>query len=374
MTKKRIVEQAVAQIEDRSTKRQIEAAKLLTNALSGDVRAKMMLQEGISTSDIPTLLEPAINVIFLAQYAEEPVVWDQIADTYETPDFGPIRFGDFQVDPSALKDSMGEEFIEGGLPRVNEYEEYPAIPFVTTELDKEFVNKYGVRARMSWESLRRTGNFDMIGQFTSAFARYAARQEDIVLAKLFVGTDGNVNPAWASKALAGHPAMSLKALEDALKASREQRVNGNRVIAPNYKLIYGTALTSTVANLFSIQTLERTDDNGVYTINASTFTSPYTPIEFPTLDLVSGGQTDDFWFVVPDGGPRPHFWEVFLQGARTPLISIKDSGHFALTGGDVPAREGSFEEDDVQTRVRHLVDAVLVTSDGFVYSDGSNGS
>ena len=103
----KVVEQEIARIEERSTKRQIEAAKLLTNALGGDLRAKVMLQEGISSSDIPTVLEPAINVIFLAQYAAEQNVWNLIADEYMADNFGVIRFGDFQVDPSALKSTTG---------------------------------------------------------------------------------------------------------------------------------------------------------------------------------------------------------------------------------------------------------------------------
>jgi len=91
MNKIQVVEQAIAKIEDNSTKRQMEAAKLLVNASSGDLRAKTMLQEGISSSDIPTVLEPAINVIFLAQYAAEQNVWDQIADEYQAPNFGMVN-------------------------------------------------------------------------------------------------------------------------------------------------------------------------------------------------------------------------------------------------------------------------------------------
>ena len=374
MANMRIVEQEIAKLEERSTKRQIEAAKLLTNALSGDLRARVMLQECISSSDIPTVLEPAINVIFLAQYAAEPVVWNQIADEYQAENFGPIRFGDFQVDPSKLTGKMGEEFIEGGLPVVGEYEEYPAVPFVTTQLDRELDKKHGIRARMSWESLRRTGNFDMIPQFTQAFARYAARQEDIALAKLFVNSDGTVGSAFTGKGLSGNPALTIDSLEAALVQSREARVGGNRVIAPSYRLVYGTGLGSTVAQLFSLQSIERTVGNDVQVFNPGRITGPYSPIEFTALDTVSGGQTDDFWFVVPQVTARPYFWEVFLQGARTPLISIKDTGHFSLGGGEVPFREGSFHEDDVQTRIRHVVDAFVVTNDGFVYSDGTAGS
>jgi hypothetical protein len=374
MANKQLVEQEIARIEERASKRQIEAAKLLTNALSGDLKAKVMLQEGISSSDIPTVLEPAINVIFLAQYAAEQVVWDQIADTYEAPNFGVIRFGDFQVDPSALLDGSGEEFIEGGLPRVGEYEEYPAVPFVTEQLDRELDKKYGIRARMSWESLRRTGNFDILGQMTSKFAQYAARQEDIALAKLFVKTDGTVGEGFTGKGITGNPTLNLDALEAAMEQSRTDKVGGNRVIAPRYKLVYGTSLAMTVRELFAIQQIEREVGNETRILNPSFITSPFNPIEFNALDTVSGGQTDGFWFVIPELTTRPYFWEVFLQGARTPLISIKDNGHFSLAGGDVPVRDGSFDEDDVQTRIRHVVDAFVITRDGLRYSDGTAGS
>lgn len=370
----KVVEQEIARIEERSTKRQIEAAKLLTNAMAGDLRAKTMLQEGISSSDIPTVLEPAINVIFLAQYAAEPVVWNQIADEYQAENFGTIRFGDFQVDPSALVDNVGEEFIDGGLPRVGEYEEYPAVPFTTTQLDRDFDKKYGIRARMSWESLRRIGNFDMLGRMTQKFAQYAARQEDLALAKLFVTTGGAVGTGFSGKGLAGNPALSLDALEDAMADSRTDTVGGNRVIANNYKLVYGTSLAMTVRNLFAIQQIERTVGAETQILNPSFITSPFTPIEFNALDTVSGGTTDSWWFVIPDLTVRPYFWEVFLQGARTPLISIKDNGHFSLAGGEVPVRDGSFDEDDIQTRIRHVVDAFVITNDGLRYSEGTAGS
>ncbi len=371
MTKIQVVEQAIAKLEESSTKRQIEAAKLLTNAMSGDLRAKVMLQEGISSSDIPTVLEPAINVIFLAQYAAEQNVWDQIADEYQAPNFGIIRFGDFQVDPSALLSGEGEEFINGGLPRVGEFEEYPAVPFTTTQLDKDFDGKYGVRARMSWESLRRTGDFDMIGRMTQKFAEYAARQEDLELAKLFVTSGGSVGTGFSGKGLSGNPALSLDALETAMADSRTDTVGGNRVIANNYKLVYGTALAMTVRELFSLSQIERVSGDETSILNPSFITSPFTPIEFNALDTVSGGQTDPFYFVIPDLTTRPYFWEVFLQGNRTPVISVKDNGHFALAGGELPVRDGSFDEDDVQTRIRHVVQAFNITQDGLRYSDGS---
>lgn len=375
MTKMQFVEQAVARIEEKATDRQKEATKLLVEALSGDVSAKIHLMEGISTSDIPTLLTPAINVMFLAKYAAQPAVWDQIAQEYMVPSFGEIKFGDFNIDPSALIANDGDDYVAGGLPVVGEYDEYPAVQFTTTALNKSIDRKRGVRARMSWESLRKVGNFDMIGRFTDAFAQYAAKQEDIALAKLFVTTGGNVGSDWTGKDIAGMPALTANgyaALGAALAASRAQTVDGVPVSATTYKLIYGAALAPTVDQLLSINTIQITDQNGVYDVSASLVTGKFRPIEFATMDLVSGGTTDGFWFVLPEGQLRPQFLEVFLEGMRTPMISVKDSGQFLLSGGPVPVREGSFDEDDIQTRVRHVVDAVAVDLSGAVYSDGTD--
>jgi hypothetical protein len=371
MSKIQFVEQQIAQIEERSTKRQKEAAKLFFAATSGDLRAKLMLQEGISSSDIPTVLQPTINLTFLAQYAQQAQVWDQIATEYMVEDFGPIKFADFQIDPSSLVGGGGSEYFAGGLPVVGEYDEYPAVKFTASQLDKSIDRKRGVRARLSWESLRKVGNFDIITRFTEAFAQYAAQQEDYALANQFVTSAGAAAAPWAGKSLAANPVLSLEALELALKTSRLAKVNGRPVTASSYKLIHGSALTTTVANLKSITTIRRTDVNGTYDINAGVITSPFNPIEFPSLDIISAGTTDAFWFVVPENTPRPSFLEVFLMGERTPLISIKDSGHMSLGGGEIPVREGSFDEDDVQTRVRHVVEAVAVDLSGSVYSNGT---
>jgi len=374
-----IVENAISQIEENTTKRQAEAAKLYFAATSGDVRAKVMLQEGISSSDIPTLLQPAIQVQFLAQYAAIPVAWDQIAQEYTVDNFGPIKFGDFQVDPSSLIANNGEEFISGGLPVVGEYDEYPAVKFTTSSTDKSIDRKRGVRARLSWESLRRVGNFDIIGQFTQQFALYAAQQEDITLARLFTTTAGAVGSAFSGKGLAANSQLgtavnapiTLTAIDAALAQSRAARVNGRPIGASTYKLIHGAGLSTTVNQLLSIQEVRRTVGSDLLTINAGITTGPLRNIEFNSLDVVSGNTIDKWWFIVPETNVRPQFLEVFLSGERTPVISIKDSGHMSLAGGEVPVREGSFEEDDIQTRVRHVVEAVNVTNDGFVYSTGA---
>ena len=377
-----LVENAIARIEENTTKRQMEAAKLYFAAKEGDVRARVTLQEGISTSDVPTLLQPAINVEFLSKYAVQPTVWNQIAEEKQLEFNTEYKFGNFTVDASALKNVDGSTHTAGGLPVVPEYAEYPAVKFTTSSSSMTLTNKKGIRARLSWEALRKSGNFDMINEFTSYFAVAAAREEDFVLAKQFVTSGGAAATPWSGKGISGNPSLSgdvntaLKALGDAKQASRLFKVDGNPIAVNQWKLVYGTGLSASVDQLFNLQGVShrQTISDGTidFGVNPGVYTGGITPVEFPALDTVSGGTTNNWWFLVPVNSVRPNFYEFFLLGERAPLISIKDSGHMSLAGGDVPVREGSFDEDDIQTRVRHLVEAGTMNSDGFQYSTGAN--
>jgi len=371
-TRKQIIENAVGRIEESATKRQIEASKLYVGAKQGDIKAAHKLSEGISTSDIPTLLEPAVNIEFLAKYAQEPTVWDQIADPYESRTLGGISFGDFDFDTSELPPTNdGDAYVGAGLPGVAEYGEYPAVKFTTEQLAAE-LRKNGVRLRVSWESLIKTGDFDMISRSTSAFARYAAEQEDITLAKQFVTPAGAINAAFTN--LSGNAALTLESLAAAKTLSRQATVGGRRVNAREFALVTGGALSDQASQILGINRVQRTDVGGdVYDISPAN--GDVRPVNFWALDQVGGfatpGATDDYWFLVPQGTARPAFLEVFLEGHRAPEISIKDSGHFYIGGGEVPARNGSFREDDVETRARHVVQATLFEAAGIVESDGS---
>lgn len=376
MNKQTLVENAIAKIEDRTTKRQMEAAKLLFAAREGDTMARAKLQEGISTSDVPTLLEPAINVEFLAKYAAQPTVWNQIAQEKQIEFGTEYKFGNFTIDASTLKGKSGKEHTVGGLPVVPEYSEYPAVKFATSESSITLEDKKGIRARLSWEALRKSGNFDLISQFTDYFAVASAQEEDFVLARQFVTSAGAAAASWTGKNLTGNPTLTgdvdaaLQALGDAKQISRQSKVDGNPIGVSQWKLVYGTGLSATVDKLFNLTGVRNVAGDVQYDVNPAVYTGGIRPIEFASLDTISGGVTDEFWFLVPVNPVRPNFHEFFLNGERTPLISIKDSGHMSLAGGEVPVREGSFDEDDIQTRVRHLVEAGTMNTDGFVFSTG----
>jgi hypothetical protein len=366
MDRKLLVENAIADIDRSATDRQREAGAHYLKALSGSMQSRHWLQEGIATSDIPELLAPAINVQFLAQYAEYPTVWQEIVgDTINSPTLGGVEFGDFNFSADDLKGVHdGDTFTGYGLPGVAEYGEYPAANFETRELEAE-LRKNGIRLRVSWESLVKLGNFDMIGRATRWFARKASEQEDAALAKQFVSTAGVINTGFTT--VTGNPALSLAGLETAVAQSSAAQVGGAPLGATSWKLVVPPALAQTARDVLSITRIERTDGSDVYDITPNT--GGVSSVVFNALTAVGGLQNE--WFLVPQGTANPAFVEIFLEGYRTPLISIQDSGHFSLGGGAVPAREGSFEIDDVSTRARHVVGAATVELAGVMASNPS---
>lgn len=374
--RKGYVEKTIARIEEKATDRQVEAGKRLLAAIyEDDMKSKHWLQEGISTSDVPSLLQPSLNVIFLTQYRDYPTVWQEIAEEFTAPASsikGGVQWGGFEYDDSALQgDHDGDTFVGMGLPGVGEYDEYPAVSFVSETLSAE-VRKGGERVRFSWEAGLATGEFDWIPRATAFFARNASEQEDVALAKQFTAVDGTINTDFTT--ITANPALTVPGLEAAVGQGAEVTVAGRPLGAQRWRLVVTPALSATAANVLSVTQVQQESTIGgdTYTFNRGTTYGNVGLTVFNALAAVGNyttpGEINDYWFLVPQGTVRPAFLEVFLRGYRTPLITVKDSGHFTLGGGAVPAREGNFEVDDVETRIRHVVGAAAFATDGVLYS------
>lgn len=374
MDRKLLIENAIADLDRKASTRQREAGELYLRARTGDMAAKHKLIEGISTSDLPAMLAPAINVEFLANYAQHPTVWQSIVDeVIDSPTLGNIEFGGFDFSTQdLLGDHDGDTYVGMGLPGVGEYGEYSAINFTTEQLTAE-LRKNGVRLRVSFEALINSGRIDMISRATTAFARYASEQEDVKLAKEFVSTAGVINSAFTT--IDTNPVLSLEALQNAKAQGAGITVGGRPAAPASWTLVTTPGLSETAANLLSITQVRRTDASTGDEYDTTTGLGNVNAVSFAALASVGNytapGTVDDNWFLVGRGGARPAFAEVFLEGYRTPLISIRDSGHFSLGGGTVPSREGGFEVDDVETRGRHIVGAATIAPEIVLASDGS---
>lgn len=365
--RKLMLENALESVKRNSNERQIESAKLLFRSLEGDRKAGRQLAEAISTSDIPSFMTPAVNAIFLAEFADTPVMWNQIADEYRTDRFQNIEWYGFDFDPSALEgDSDGDEYIGYGLPGVAELGDYPATSFATETLTGD-LRKFGIRIRMSFETSLKTGSFEWLPRAARQLARWAAEQEDVALAKEFVSTAGVINAAFTDAP--SNPVLSLAALEAAILQSQAVEVNGRRTNASSFQLVTGYGLSLTARQILNTTQIERTEGTDVLIQNPTLSGVSYTA--WDALDKVGGAPVANDWFLVPRGTARPAFLELFHEDYSAPLVSLKDPRHFSVSGGSLQPLDGSFEVDDVEARVRHIVGATALTPSIVVASNGT---
>jgi hypothetical protein len=327
------------------------AAEVLQGALSGDKRDQNRLVEGISTSDYPTLLAPALNQILLNEYEAQPVIWDQIASRETVDDFRPEEYltADWdKTDPDIEAKTAGETHFPGALPRVPEYGEYSRIRFSASGQNLQ-TKKNGVALQISWEAIVNDRRFSLLRRVPGEFGRRAKEQEDVEIVRLLTDTalwTGDF--LWsAATATAG---LTLGHLEAAFQRIAD---TGYGYLAPSYKLVVPNALELTARNILSITQV--TEVQGAGTANEIRLDRG-NPVAGKISGIVAtdkytalGGASDD-WFLIPDVGskPNPALANVFLAGHESPEVFVKRTTFSA-------PEDGAFENDDWESKVRHVV-------------------
>jgi hypothetical protein len=360
------------------TPRQLEAAKLLEGALRGDRMDKIKLQEGIATSDLPELLVPTLNKVLLEEYEATPKVWDQFATQLVVDDFRPVTFQALKYD-DAGEDNQGDTFREGSLPTVGEYDEYPTAGWFSVTEQTMQVKKAGQRIRFSWESIVNDGQIGLLERLPVELALKAAGKEDEEVTKQLVATGGLNTTNFKSgnqNLLSGNPALSLESLEDAIEAANLQTYNGRQITAvTQFALVIPRALEMTARKILAVQEVRsETTAGGVATttISGNPIGSQVTIVVNDWLTKINSG-AGAYWFLIPVPGQQlnPAVALGFLRGYETPELRIKSNGGLYLGGGEVPAREGSFDNDDWEMRIRHIATGGFIVPAGTIASTGA---
>lgn len=348
--------------------RQFEAAKILSEALHGDRLAQNKLVEGISTSDYPTLLNPALNQIVLNNYAEQPKIWNQWASKETVDDFRPQEFLQMQwdgTDPDVEPRTNGKDHFPGGLALIPEYGEYPVIRFSASGQNIS-VEKNGVQIKLSWESIVNDRRFDLLRRIPAEFGKRAAVTEDVEATRPLLDTD-NFSAA-NQNVLSGNPALSMESLKAAFDAIAQQRYNGNKVTATGpYKLVVPEELEMTAREILAVQTIETVTTDGTTeqrTVSGNPVSGKFEIVVNPYLTALGGSATS--WYLIPTPGstPNPSIVDVFLAGRETPQIFVQKT----TTGDPV---DGAFIDDSYSTKVRHVVKGGFIRPEGTMFSAGT---
>jgi hypothetical protein len=360
------------------TPRQLEAAKLLEGALRGDRHDKLRLQEGIATSDLPELLVPTLNKILLDDYAAQPKVWDQFATRLVVDDFRPVTFQALRYD-DAGEDNQGDTFRDGSLPTVGEYDEYPTAGWFSVTEQTMQLKKAGQRIRFSWEAIVNDGQIGLLERLPVEMAQKAAGKEDEEVTKQLVGPSGLNTTNFKSanqNLIAGNPALTLEALENAIDAANKQTYNG-KLIAPitQFALVIPRSMEMTARKILAVQEVRTETTAGsiaTTVISGNPIGSRVTIVVNDWLTKINSGSTA-YWFLipVPNQSLNPALALGFLRGYEVPELRIKSNGGLYLGGGAVPAREGSFDNDDWEMRIRHIATGGFIVPAGTMASTGA---
>lgn len=332
---------------------QLEFHDLMHGALSRPAR------EAMSTSDFPILFGDFLNRSLARRYAVAQPVWRRFAARQVVRDFRPAKIIDF----------MG---AGGVLDRVPEYGEYPARPFNESEFTTTLA-KYGDRLQWSWEMQVNDdlGAFDTAPQ---ALSRGATVTEDYTATSVLCDAAG---PNAALFAAVDNKPLTRENLEAAMQQITDVvDEDGNPIDIGTPVLVVPRALQLTAQNIVNTtetrgQVASGTTRQDIVSGNGLSETPEIVVNRWLTA-INKSANAKTSWYLVPDpNGIRPAVYETFLRGYEAPDLRVKADAGMHLGGGQVDPAEGSFERDDVQYRVRHVVGGNVGFTDAVYASTGA---
>lgn len=323
-----------------------EAYGTFQRALDGDLRAKADVMESLTTSDFPVLLGRAYGTKLQAAYQTIAPVWQQYATKVTVPNFKPQR----------LVQILGGQ---RGLSRVPEATEYPTSSLDETEFAFK-VEKYGDRIPLTWEMLIN----DELGVFRGLDQRLAVEARDtegVATAGALMNaarTDVNTQFFKGDAAPKNVP-LTRDALQQAIQTlSTKKNEVGQTLVRPNLVLVVPPTLEFQARAILTASEIRKTAGDEVV-VSANPVANALPLVVDPNLLLNTNKNAATTWYVLPaPNAQRPAVITGFLAGHESPDLRVKaDTGNRA-GGGSIAPEEGSFDDDTISYRVRHIVGAI----------------
>lgn len=361
-----------------------DAAVLMGQAFRGNRRASLQLVEAMSSDDFRAAAFEILDREMLQRYQDLPQTWSAYARRTTVRDFKPKR----------LVDLMGGRAALDPVPELTEYPERK----VNKALYYLSVAKYGGRFQISWESIVN----DELGEIQNMpqDLAVAAHDTESRLAAALL-TDGNgPNSAYFSATAWGrdydqetdtwsggssnlittaagfsadNPALTVDSLTDALSVIGSRRdPEGRPIVVQAYVLVVPPALEVAAHNIVNATEI-RTTVGGQQVIVGNWLAGKVRVVVDPWLPVLdTSANVNTTWYLLPDPqASRPALYLAFLRGHEAPDLRVKADAGNSIGGGALPAEEGSFDVDDIQYRVRHVVGG---TGTDMIASAVSNGS
>lgn len=321
----------------------VEAHALLQDAWAGDPLARIRVNEAITTSDLfKSAAGVAMDRVMLADYERAAGgVWSKFAARTTTKDFKPKTLTELTSNT-------------GGLTRVPEHTNYPIARTSATERQIA-VGKFGQQYGYTFEA-RVNDDIGELQQVPAGWAAQATETEDqAAIEQLANPVTGAPNTEFfnAENDNLGSGPLTAENLQSAYTTTTTKRdTDGRLLIAPTMQLVVGPAMQFTAERIINTSEVRTTEDDGTVTIQSNPFRGKVTLTVLPNLPGTA-------WFLlpVPQAGRKAAFYVAFLTGFETPDLRVKADQGTRVGGGSIAPADGSFDDDTIWFRVRHIVGA-----------------
>lgn len=319
----------------------VAAKNILDEARRGSKAALLRLNEAVTTSDLfKSALGDVLDREMVAQYDDIETQWTKFSARTTVKDFRPKRLVELSRN-------------RHGLRRVPEHTNYPVASIGAEERTIQ-VNKFGERYGYNLEARINDdiGELDVIPAGWATQARYT--EDDVSLEALANPVTGAPNTSFfnAGNGNLGTGLLTAENLQSAITTVSTKRDKDGRLLRPGQlQLVVGPALQFTAERIMNTTEIEVTEADGSRVKQSNPFRGK---VQLTVLEHLPGTA----WFVIPvPSAPRPAFYTAFLRGFETPDARYKNDQGRAVGGGDLGPDAGSFDDDTIWYRVRHIVGA-----------------
>lgn len=316
-------------------------ARLIESYRDGSKRAQLEITEAITTSDLARYASGAlVDREMLQNYQALPTQWPKFCTQTTTNSFEPKYMSALELGGQVFKDVPERTpYQMADSPTLSEYPVQ--------------VKKTGLLYGWSFEA-GVNDDLDQLLVLPRAFPQMAVDTEDDRALRLMVNLEtGALNTTFfnGSNGNIGTLKLSATNLETVLNALRQKRdpKTGTLMLA-QYQLVVGPALEGLANRIVAATEWRVTQTDG-------TVTTEPNPLNGRVTVVVNEKQPGQSWIVMPKPGTsrRPALIFAKMRGYEQPEFRYQANGGQLVSGAAIPVTAGSFDDDTIWYRGRHIL-------------------
>ena len=357
------------------TPKKVMAVKgLIEEAMSGDRKAKGMLEEAISTSDAMFNWAHLVNLNFVPQFEDAPREWTKIADVRKVSDFRDVY--EYELDPQWDSNTLGDGDPVFTSPEIPEGTAYPEAYFSGQAAKGSGLRKYGFGSGFTFEAFM-NDSLGVINSIPEKMMSVALDTEEALVfgalkdqATTTQALGAGTNPDGTS--IAANAPLTRDSLIQALYQVKQRKHNGRYItFRDNFKLVVAPGMKANAEfQLYGLLLNKVTNADGrEYSASDAKMVAGITEIiESP---FIAGTA----WYIVPApgsiGAGRSALKLHKLIGHENPELRVENVTGNYVGGGAVSPFEGSFDTDTSRFRIRQFGRGFNWFPESVIWSDGS---